>query len=349
MKAQDTSDTIKLNSFFAVLGAGSWGTALALLLAQNGEAVRLWDRTPTHIAALQEERENRRYLPGFVLPPSVFPVAEMQAAVGGAACIVIAAPSQAVRQTVALAAPFLGFDCVVVLAAKGMEADGLLPWEIARDVFQAGAHREGQNLPPLVALSGPNLAGEVVQNIPAACVAASHDADAAQKTAHWFNRPAFRVYTSSDITGVEMGGAIKNVLAIAGGVSDGLGFGDNTKAALLTRGLAEMTRLGVACGAQAETFYGLAGVGDLMATSASRLSRNYRVGAGLARGETLETILAGIGQIAEGVQTAQAVRGLARQKNVEMPVCEAVARLLFDRADPREAVQSLMNRAQKTE
>ena len=335
------------NATFAVLGAGSWGTALALLLAQNNEAVRLWDRTPAHIAALQTERENKRYLPGFALGQAVFPVAEMENAVRGAACVVVAAPSQVVRETVRRAAPFLAPNGVLVLAAKGMEPNtALLPWEVCREVLAAQTKK---TIPPMVALSGPNLAGEVVQNIPAACVAASTDAEAAQKVAHWFNRPAFRVYTSGDITGVEMGGAIKNVLAIAGGVSDGLGFGDNTKAALLTRGLAEMTRIGVACGAQAETFYGLAGVGDLMATAASRLSRNYRVGLGLARGETVARILADLKQTAEGIETARAVRDLARQKNVEMPVCAAVAGLLFEQADPREAVQSLMNRTQKTE
>jgi glycerol-3-phosphate dehydrogenase (NAD(P)+) len=208
----------------------------------------------------------------------------------------------------------------VVLAAKGLDAGtGRRPSEVAADVLARFF------LPPLVALSGPNLAAEVARGVPAAAVAACPDAEAARRVRDLFNRPAFRVYTANDRTGVEIGGAVKNVLAIAGGVSDGLGFGDNTKAALLTRGLAEMARLGVACGAERDTFYGLSGVGDLLATAASRLSRNWRVGDALARGESLDAVLARLGQVAEGVTTARAVRMLAARANVEMPVCEAVA------------------------
>lgn len=333
----------------AVLAAGSWGTALALLLAESVTDVRLWDRTPAHSAALRTDGENRRYLPGFSLPAAILPTSNMGEAVSEAVCVVVATPSQAVRETVALAAPFLSPDCVLVLAAKGMEpVTALLPWEVARESL-TNANGVDAVLPPLVALSGPNLAGEIVRGIPAACVAASVDSDAARQVAQIFNRPTFRVYTSSDIIGVEMGGAIKNVLAIAGGVSDGLGFGDNTKATLLTRGLAEMTRLGIACGAQAQTFYGLAGVGDLMATASSRLSRNYRVGEGIARGESLAVIMQNLKQVAEGIETARAVRVLARNKGVEMPVCEAVAALLFEGASPSETVHFLMARAQKNE
>lgn len=329
----------------AVLGAGSWGTALALLLAEGpaGEPVevRLWDRTPALIEALGGDRENTRYLPGFSLPPSLLPVADIAPALQDAACVVIAVPSGAVREVLEAAAPYLPPACDIVLAAKGLEAGtGRRPSEVAAAV--AGDR-------PLVALSGPNLAVEVARGVPTAAVAACPDGKAAGRVSERFNRPAFRVYTGSDRTGVELGGAVKNVLAIAGGVSDGLRFGDNTKAALLTRGLAEMARLGVACGARRETFYGLSGVGDLLATAASRLSRNWRVGDALARGEPLEAILEGLGQVAEGVTTSRAVVDLAARVGVELPVCQAVVRLLFEGASPQDEVAGLMARPQREE
>lgn len=330
----------------AVLGAGSWGTALALLLAEGG-AVRLWDRTPALVESLRTDRENRRYLPGFSLPPAITVTADMaEALAGGAACIVVAVPSAAVGEVLALAAPYLPAACDIVLAAKGLEPDtGQLPFEVAGAAL-APAMARG-TAPSLVALSGPNLAAEVARGVPAAAVAACPDMVAAHRVAERFNRPAFRVYVSADRTGVEMGGAIKNVLAIAGGVSDGLGYGDNTKAALLTRGLAEMTRLGVAYGALPETFYGLAGVGDLMATAASRLSRNWRVGEGLAKGGTLQDVLTQLGQVAEGVPTARAVARLAAEKGVEAPVCAAVHALLFEGVAPSDVVMSLTARTRR--
>jgi glycerol-3-phosphate dehydrogenase (NAD(P)+) len=251
-------------------------------------------------------------------------------------------PSGAVREVLTAAAPRLPAGCDVVLAAKGMEAGtDLLPAQIAEEVIGAAF--------PVVALSGPNLSAEVARGVPTAAVAACPDGAAAERVAARFSRPAFRVYTSDDRTGVEIGGAVKNVLAIAGGVSDGLGYGDNTKAALLTRGLAEMARFGAACGARRDTFYGLAGVGDLMATAASRLSRNYRVGEGLAKGETLEAVLARLGQVAEGVPTARAVASLAGRLGVETPICAVVARLLFEGTSPAEEVGALMGRAPKEE
>ncbi len=331
----------------AVLGAGSWGTALALLLASGEGAgpVRLWDRTPAQIDALNADRENRRYLPGHPLPDAVRPMADLDDAVTGASFVVAAVPTGAVRAVLSLAAPHLAPGGALVLAAKGLEAEtGLLPSEVA-DALLAGAAGEVS----VVALSGPNLAAEVARGVPTAAVAACPDADAARRVAARFNRPTFRVYTSDDRAGVELGGAVKNVLAIAGGVSDGLGFGDNTKAALLTRGLAEMARLGVALGARRETFYGLAGVGDLMATASSRLSRNWRVGEGLAKGEPLDAILARLGQVAEGVSTARAVTALAARLGVDLPVCAAVARLLFENASPLGEVNALMSRPLKQE
>ncbi len=324
-------------SIVSVLGAGSWGTALALLLAGGQHNVRLWDRTPAFVEALLRDRENRQYLPGFPLPAAIVPTSDMADALRGAQCVVVAVPSGAVRAVVALAAPHLPTGCGIVLAAKGLEPEtGLLPYEVAEQAA-------GESF-PLVALSGPNLASEIVRGVPAAAVAACPDLDAAERVAALFHRDAFRVYTSDDRTGVEIGGAVKNVLAIAGGVSDGLGFGDNTKAALLTRGLTEMARFGVAMGARQGTFYGLTGVGDLMATAGSRLSRNWRVGEGLAKGESLSAILERLGQVAEGVSTAQVVTRLADEKGVEMPVCAAVDRLLNGEISPREAVETLMSR-----
>lgn len=337
----------------AVLGAGSWGTALALLLAQATEGganlaadVRLWDRTPELISALAHERENKRYLPGHVLPDAIVPTGDIAQAVRGAGCVVVAVPSGAVGDVLRAAAPHLppgSGGCDIVLAAKGLEETGRRPSEVAAAALSVNAK------PSFVALSGPNLAAEIARGVPAAAVAACPDRDAARRVQARFSRPAFRVYTSSDRIGVEMGGAVKNVLAIAGGVSDGLGFGDNTKATLLTRGLAEMARLGVACGAEPGTFYGLSGVGDLLATAASRLSRNWRVGEGLANGEPLAVILERLGQVAEGVTTARAVQTLAARTGVETPVCAVVARLLFEGASPAGEVRALMSRTPKNE
>jgi len=325
-----------------VLGAGSWGTALALLLCANHPHVTLWDRSREHVNGLAHSRENRRYLPGTPLPRSLALTADIESAVASAGCVVVAVPSHAVRVVLTDAAPYLPADCDIVLAAKGMEeSTGQFPAEVAESV--CGLSR------PIIVLSGPNLSGEVAKGVPTAAVAACPDADAAKRVVTLLNRTAFRVYTSSDRLGVEIGGAVKNVLAIAGGVSDGLGFGDNTKAALLTRGLAEMARFGVACGATRETFYGLAGVGDLMATAASQLSRNYRVGESLAKRERLPDILTRLGQVAEGVPTARVVTVRARAIGIEMPVCDAVARLLFENTAPGAEVAALMTRALKEE
>lgn len=328
------------HSEVAVLGAGSWGTALALLLAQDGGVVRLWDRTPEQIAALLAARENQRYLPGHPLPLNLQPTASLSEALQGARCVVVAVPSAAVDAVLGRAT--LAPNADIVLASKGLDPETLeLPADVA--LRCAPGH-------PVIALSGPNLAREVAAGVPTAAVAASDDAAAARRIAERFNRPTFRTYVSDDRTGVELGGAVKNVLAIAGGVADGLGYGDNTKAALMTRGLGEMARLGVALGGKRETFYGLAGVGDLMATAASRLSRNWRVGHGLGQGKTLAAILAELGQVAEGVPTAQAVARLAEKLDLSLPVCCTVADLLAGRLSPHDGVARLTeNRTAKTE
>jgi glycerol-3-phosphate dehydrogenase (NAD(P)+) len=314
--------------------------ALALLLAQDGGVVRLWDRTPGQIAALVAERENKRYLPGHALPSNLLPTAHLSEALAGAGCVVVAVPSAAVDTVLKRAVLASGAD--IVLASKGIDPETLeLPADVALRCAPGHA---------VIALSGPNLAREVAAGIPTAAVAACDDPEAARRIAERFNRPTFRTYVSDDRTGVEVGGAVKNVLAIAGGVADGLGYGDNTKAALMTRGLAEMARLGLALGGKRETFYGLAGVGDLMATAASRLSRNWRVGNGLGQGKTLEAILAELGQVAEGVPTARAVARLAEKHALSLPVCLTVAALLEGRLSPHDGVALLTeNRAAKTE
>jgi glycerol-3-phosphate dehydrogenase (NAD(P)+) len=282
-------------------------------------------------------RENRHYLPGFPLPAAITVTSALAEAVRNTAGVVVAVPAGAVRAVVVSAAPHLPPGCDIVLASKGLEPEtGLLPHQVAEDILGTGF--------PLVALSGPNLASEIARGVPAAAVSACPDLAAARRIAALFHQKSFRIYTSEDRIGVEVGGAVKNVLAIAGGVSDGLGFGDNTKAALLTRGLAEMARLGVSLGARRDTFYGLTGVGDLIATAASRLSRNWRVGEGLAKGESLPAILDRLGQVAEGVSTARVVTRLAADKGVEMPVCAAVAHLLAGELSPLAAVDDLMSR-----
>ena len=325
-----------------VLGAGSWGTALALLLAQGDKEVRLWDRTSTQLAALRTDRENKRYLPGFPLPATITPTECLDTALVGTSCVVVAVPASALVEVLTVTAPLLEAAADLVLASKGIDPETLeLPSDIAARLAPSHA---------VIALSGPNLAREVAAGIPTAAVAASNDEAAARRIAERFNRPTFRTYVGNDLIGVEVGGAVKNVLAIAGGISDGLGYGDNTKAALMTRGLSEMARLGAALGGKRETFYGLAGIGDLMATAASKLSRNWRVGYGLAQNKALATVLEELGQVAEGVPTAYAVAQLSQIHGLVLPVCLTVADLLAGRLSPREGVARLTeNRAARSE
>jgi len=323
-----------------VVGAGSWGTALALALARAGGPVRIWDRSPALVAMLSVDRENRTYLPGHRLPPNVSAVAALPVALSGAAMVVLAVPSAALSELVPVVSEESDPAADWVLATKGLDPETLeTPSATVRRLL-GGATRA------VVSLSGPNLAREVAAGIPTAAVAASKDPAAAERVARRCNQPTFRTYVSDDIVGVETGGAVKNVLAIAAGVSDGLGFGDNTKAALLARGLGEMARLAEALGGRRETVYGLAGVGDLLATASSRLSRNWRVGEGLALGKELPEILESIGQVAEGVPTARAVARLAVAHGIALPVCGAVDDLLAGRISPVEALARLTeNRA----
>ncbi|HZP84899.1 MAG TPA: NAD(P)H-dependent glycerol-3-phosphate dehydrogenase [Chthonomonadaceae bacterium] len=330
----------------AVLGAGSWGTALAALLAKNGHAVRLWARDPALARALREASENVRYLPGIPLPQAVTPTADLAAALTGAEVVVFAVPSGAMRQVAQEAALHLAPDALPVSAAKGLEErSGLRMSQVLAQAIPGTETR-------LVALSGPNLAVEVARGIPTASVAASTNPEAARAVQRLFTgqpSPTFRVYTGRDVVGVELGGAIKNVIAIGAGVCDGLGYGDNSKAALMTRGLTEILRLGVAQGAAAATFLGLSGVGDLIATGASRLSRNYRVGYALGQGRALPDILAELGQVAEGVPTTHVVCALAARSQVEMPLCGALYALLFEQRAAPDVIRELMLRPLKEE
>jgi glycerol-3-phosphate dehydrogenase (NAD(P)+) len=320
----------------AVLGFGSWGTSLAILLARNGHAVTMIGRSEEELAMLAGHRENLRYLPGFRIPEGVtFSLLDHEVE---AEMTVVAVPSGAVREVVSLVR---GYHPLVVVAAKGLEAgSGKLMTEVVEAAIP-GAETG--------VLSGPNLAVEIARQIPTVAVAAFSSVDAANRTRDAFMAPAFRVSVSDDVVGVELAGALKNVLAIGAGMSDGLGFGDNTKGAFLSRGLMEMARLGLAEGARMDTFLGPAGVGDLFATAASTLSRNYRVGRALGEGTPLKEAQEALGQVAEGVPTSEAVQILARQRNLDMPVFAAVDAVLRGRVAPKKAVALLMERDVRSE
>ncbi len=330
----------------AVLGAGSWGTALANLLAASGHEVVLWARDEALVKSLTHLRENKRFLPGFPLHPNIAPTADIGQAVSGATVILFAIPSGGIRQVAQLVLSELSPNALIVSASKGLEdGTGLRMSQVLAEIIPNPINR-------IAALSGPNLAVEIAQGAPAASVAASVElatAKAVQKLFTGQRNPTFRVYTGTDIIGVELGGAVKNVIAIGAGICDGLGFGDNSKAALMTRGLTEAIRLGKAMGAETETFLGLSGVGDLIATGASRLSRNYRVGYSLGKGQDLKSILEDLGHVAEGVPTTHALCDLASKSAVEMPLCNALHSVLFDSRDPREVIRELMSRPQKRE
>lgn len=320
-----------------VLGAGSWGTALALLLARNGHEVTLVGRNPTDLISLADRHENAHYLPGFELPASV-QIASFTSPPEGADLWVVAVPSGAVEEALEAIS---GLTPDVLIASKGLDRKTASPLS---DVVAARfpSARVG-------ALSGPNLAVELARGVPSVCVCASHDPAFAEAVSRAFIGPTFRVYISDDLVGVELAGALKNVMAISAGVSDGLGFGDNTKAALIARGLLEMTRLGIAMGAKPETFFGIAGVGDLFATSNSTLSRNYRVGRALGEGRTLCEALEAIGQVAEGVATSYAAAELAARHEVDMPIFLATQKVISGELAPQHGVSMLMERGPKRE
>jgi glycerol-3-phosphate dehydrogenase (NAD(P)+) len=321
----------------AVLGAGSWGTAIACLLAEVGaRRVRLWGRDAAALAALAAARENRRYLPGRRLPEAVEPAADLAIAVADAEAIVFALPAASVRAVAEQAARASRAAPIAVCASKGLEEATRLTLDRVIAAALPGAR--------IVLLSGPTFAVELARGLPAAAVAASHDLEAARAVQRLFGSERFRVYTTEDVVGVAVGGALKNVIAIAAGCSDGLGFGHNARAALVTRGLNEVGRLALRLGGDPLTLAGLAGLGDLVLTCTGEPSRNRRVGLALAAGEPLPAIMARLGQVAEGVATARVADELARKLAVDMPITAQVAAVLAGARTPREAVADLLAR-----
>lgn len=325
-----------------ILGLGSWGTALAALLAERQHAVSAWTHDPVQRRRIQDERENRKYLPGVPLPS--FQVEEtIDAVVTGAEALVLAVPSHAVREIAGRAAPRLAPATLLINVAKGLEEGTLFRMS---EVLAASPGLAGRST---VSLLGPSHAEEVSRRHPTALVAASLDSVAARATQDLFAGETIRVYTSPDLVGVELAAGLKNIIAIAAGISAGVGFGDNSFGALVARGLAEMARLGIALGGRPETFSGLSGLGDLVTTCISRHSRNRRVGFEIGQGRTPDEVLAGMTMVAEGVRTTRAGRALAARVGVEMPITEQVHDVLFAGKDPRQAITDLMLREPKAE
>ncbi len=327
----------------AVLGTGSWGTTFAAVLADAGNEVHLWGRSPETCREITEHRRNERYLPGVELPAGITATTDLRAAVSGARVVAVAVPSQVVRSVLADARDSLDPDAVVVSLMKGMEpGTGERMSEVVREALGLEERR-------VAVVSGPNLAREIAVHHPTATVVAAAEESTAAAVAHLCATPYFRPYTNTDVVGVELGGAVKNVIALAVGMAQGVGFGDNTTATIITRGLAETTRLGIALGAQPETFAGLAGMGDLVATCASRLSRNHTLGRHVGRGMTLEEATAATGGTAEGVRSCRAVLDLARAHGVEMPISQAVAAVLHEGLPVLAMTEALLSRPRKAE
>jgi glycerol-3-phosphate dehydrogenase (NAD(P)+) len=326
----------------AVIGAGSWGTSLALHLSRIGHDVRLWARDPALAAEMRARRANAVYLPDFNFPDSLRPLESLSDALEGARVVVMAVPSHGMRAVLVRAAENVSRDAVVVTATKGLEEGTLL--RMSEVVAQ-----ELRHVHDIVALSGPSFAAELASELPTAVVAASSVGGAVEHVQQEFRSSALRLYGSRDVVGVEIGGALKNIIAIAAGVVEGLGLGHNALAALITRGLAEITRLAVARGAQRETLSGLAGLGDLVLTCTGHLSRNRHVGVELAKGRPLADILASTKMVAEGVRTTTAALDLGARCGVELPIAAQMAEVLAGRRDPKTAVCELMGRRQRQE
>jgi len=326
----------------AILGAGSWGTALAIQCSRAGRPARLWGRDRAHVAAMRRERVNRRYLPDAPFPDSLQLSDDLAAAVQDVDDTLVAVPSHAFRSLLMELRPLLSPAVRLCWATKGFELDtGKLPNEVAHEVLGAGRS--------VAVLSGPTFAREVGAGLPTAMTIASSEPDYADRLARDLSSPTFRAYTSNDITGVEVGGAVKNVLAIGAGLCDGLGFGANTRIALITRGLVEMVRLGVALGARRETFMGLAGLGDLVLTCTDDHSRNRSFGLALARGRSVDAALADIGQVVEGYPAARALRRVALRQQVTMPIAEGIYGVLYEGMPAEQVVRGMMLRPIKPE
>jgi glycerol-3-phosphate dehydrogenase (NAD(P)+) len=335
-------------STIAIIGAGAWGTGLAIVLGRNGtHRVRLWAHEPDVCESITRTRINEKFLPGRPVPEAVTASNDLPATLRDAEIVVSVMPSQHCRALFEQMRPLLPPQTMIVSATKGLEENSLLRMtEVITQVMQ----REDGTVPPIGALSGPSFAQEVARGDPTAITIASSNAELLRTVQQEFSDPSFRIYTNADVVGVELGGALKNTIAIAAGICDGLGFGHNSAAALITRGLAEMTRLVVACGGRAETMAGLAGLGDLVLTCTGGLSRNRSVGVELGRGKKLREIITGMhGMVAEGVFTTSAAVGLAHARGVEMPITEQMHAILHEGKSPREAIQQLMSRTGKSE
>lgn len=326
----------------SVLGAGSWGTALAMQAARNGCRTMLWGHNSEHMASLAKNRENIRYLPGLALPESLSITDNLADALKFSSIILISVPSHAFRDTLKNIKPYTDEQTKIAWATKGFNpSDGALLDQVVKQVFSTKIQT--------AALSGPTFANEVAKGLPTALTIASTTPQFSEQITTIFHNHRFRTYTSNDITGVQVGGAVKNALAIAAGIADGLGFGANTRSALITRGLQEIMRLGITLGGQADTFMGLAGLGDLILTCTDNQSRNRRLGLALGEGKDKDTAIKEIGQEVEGISAAKETYLLSVKHNIEMPIIEQIYKVLYQDLDPRIAVQNLLNREQKAE
>jgi len=328
----------------AVIGTTSWGTTLAVMLARKGLDVSLWARTENESAKLNQERQNQRFLPETVFPKSMNATHSLEEALYMANMILIAVPSGRFRENASLISPHLKTDCMILSATKGLETQSCKRMtEILEEELHPNSHSS------IGVLSGPNLAKEIVQGMPASTVIASQNENLSYEAQRILNSDTFRVYTNTDVVGVELGGALKNIIAVGSGISDGLGYGNNSKAAFMTRGLVEITRLGVASGAKPLTFAGLTGLGDLIATCYSQLSRNRYVGEQLAKGNQLKKIVSSMENVAEGVNTTISAITLASRLGVDTPLMSAVGDIMFQGANPSHVVSRLMNRITQEE
>lgn len=326
----------------AVIGAGGWGTAVATILARKGTGVALWARRPEVCERIAATRENAAYLPGVALPTTIKVTNDLAGAVEDRSFVIIATPSKAIRETITAVAPHLKRDTIIVSLSKGLErTTGMRCSQVVAEV--AG------NPERVAVISGPNHAEEVARDVPSATVAAAASITVAERVQDLFMTPRFRVYTNPDVVGVELAGALKNIIALAAGICDGIGYGDNTKAALMTRGIAEITRLGVTLGARPLTFAGLAGIGDLIVTCTSKHSRNWRAGYALGKGEKKEQILQETGMVVEGVYATEVAAGLAEREGISMPITAALKEVIFANKPPLQAVSELMLRGKAKE
>ncbi len=327
-----------------VIGTGAWGTTLAILLAQKGFETTLWEHQTERAAAMERDRENRAFLPDIPFPFSLRVTSKIAEAVVDRELILLVTPSQRLRENVRAIAAHLAPNVIILCGSKGLEIGSLKRMsEVIAEELPEGLRER------IAMLSGPNIASEVARGLPSAAVIAANDRSVAEAAREALNAATFRVYTSSDVIGVELGGALKNIIALGAGANDGWGYGENAKAAFMTRGLAEIARLGIACGANPLTFVGLAGMGDLIATCASPLSRNRYVGLELAKGRALDDVLAGMKSVAEGVSTTRAAHELAERYGIEMPITSTIYAILFEGKNARQGVIELMMRDPKEE